>query len=547
MQLCSTNATFGPCDCRPEEANHPPVVGVLDFPDPSPSVQTHVNHGTFWSTGANLGRRFHWDAWLAPRTSGTLVSDGYGESHALRWGAVLQDGQFVFQGEFRTNNGSVKFSAAEGPAPGEWGHHAIDLIEDSGLPPSALVYWNGICVGFTSFAAVDRQAGVTGNGDGTLYVMGSPSGGLGGRLAAVRAFETFSPYSGGYPLLAFLPERTFSPWIGSISADFLAEYTRPGTDIQDLSSGYAGGDAVAPLQRHPGTLESSIPASGVTVLPHWVADPESPYGTVGQLPVNTHEVIPVPAPPPAGALVFDSFGRRGQNFVWQQVPTLGQTEAGSLGPQPWTIGITGPPDMPAAFGIINGRAVYLEHGAGVAWVDVHSADQDIRIDRFHAGWGQGTTGIAFHVIDARNWGYLFADEMTGLTSSSPSLIYLGLIVDGVQKGNAAILTPPTENWTRLRLVARATTATAYIDDGRGGWTTIGMLQGLSAATNATGAGLAGGSWLSLRLLAVAWGQFYRLLTGWLLGYTITRPLRGLVTGAHVVRSRIEANLDGTRY
>ncbi len=147
--------------------------------------------------------------------------------------------------------------------------------------------------------------------------------------------------------------------------------------------------------------------------------------------------------------------------------------------------------MPGAFGIINGRAVFLERQMGVAWVDVHSTDQDIRIDRFPAGSGHGTTGIAFRVADVKNWGYLYVDEISALTPDLPRIAYLGLVINGTQGGNVTFLTPPTDNWTRLRVVTNGATITGYIDDGRGGWTMIGMLSGKPAATNATGAGLAG--------------------------------------------------------
>jgi hypothetical protein len=494
-QTCTPAGSFGSCDCTVEETAHPPLIGVLDFPNPSPGVEAHVNHGAFWNPGSNLGRHFYWDAWLAPRTSGYLVSDGLGAVHALRWGPILQDGQLVFHGELSTVNGPIIFAGAEGPAPGEWGHHAITLIEDAtleALPPTVFVYWNGICVGMTRFPSSNRQAGIAGNGDGTLYTMGSASSGMGGRLAAVRGFEQFSPFSQRYPMWAFLPERTFSPWMQNTPADFLADYTRRASQIEDLAPlGYNGGNPIQPPRRHAGILENAIPTADIPVLPHWVVDREVPYGTVGQLPPNTHQIIPAPASPPVRALVFDSFGRAGQNFVWQQVPTFGQTEAGSLGPQMWKTGIVGPPEVPAPFGIVNGRAVYLERQIGAAWVDVHSTDHDVRVDRFRAGWGHGTTGIAFRVVDAKNWSFFFADQLLTIRRpDQPAPIFLGRIVAGVRKNDLTV-TPATDNWTRLRVVASGPTVTVFIDDGRGGWTMLGSISDQIASGDATGAGLAG--------------------------------------------------------
>ena len=159
---------------------------------------------------------------------------------------------------------------------------------------------------------------------------------------------------------------------------------------------------------------------------------------MGQLPPNTHEVVPAPAPPPASALIFDSFGRRGQNFVWQLVPNLGKTEAGSLGRQDWMATSVGPQEMPAPFGIINGRAVFLERQIALAWVDAQTTDQDVRIDRFRAGWGHGTTGVAFRVVDAMNWGYLFADRPAPSTPTARNRCTWG--------ASSTVYRRPTRSW-----------------------------------------------------------------------------------------------------
>ena len=93
-------------------------------------------------------------------------------------------------------------------------------------------------------------------------------------------------------------------------------------------------------------------------LPTWFADPASPYGS------NEPGTSLTPPPEPGTSLVtpqvYDTFARANQNFFLQAVPSLGTTEAGSRGPLPWHAGTVGPPIMTAPFGIIAGRAVFLE-------------------------------------------------------------------------------------------------------------------------------------------------------------------------------------------
>ena len=47
----------------------------------------------------DLGSFFYWEAWVAPRTNGYLISDGYGGAHALLWGPILlSSSSMIFQG-----------------------------------------------------------------------------------------------------------------------------------------------------------------------------------------------------------------------------------------------------------------------------------------------------------------------------------------------------------------------------------------------------------------------------------------------------------------
>jgi hypothetical protein len=502
-RVCGTDHVYGICGCEPPEL----TTGVLDFPDPTEQIATHANHGLFWYDDVDLGSSFYWDAWVAPRTPGYLISDGVGGAHALLWGPAISEGHLLFQGDIWNGTTSISFGAGEGPVPGEWGHHVLAMAPDPrhGNALTIFAFWNGISVGMTRFGSVTRHSTNAGNGAGALLVMGSTHQNLGGRLAVLRGWDTSWPAGKAHtrenPAWAFTPERVFVPTSGLPTADFLAEYTRPAIQIPDLSPlGFAGGTG-GPPRKHPGKLANGIVVNQMTndqgffgtttpigPLPTWITDSDCPYGpgvTIG----STRTPPPAPDKPPPQALVFDSFARPDQNFVWQAVPSLGKTESGSLGPLGWNTATIGVPMMAAPFGLITGRAVFLERQPGLAWVDAGTTDQDVRVQRVKIRWEYGTTGLAFRVVNARTWSYLFVDEERGAPGTPPPLTF-GAFVEGVA-GPVTTLVPPDDEWPFMRVLAQGSTITTYVGDGSTNWIPLATMENRPAPANATGAGLTG--------------------------------------------------------
>jgi hypothetical protein len=505
--MCSTSHTFDPCACVPADGGI--LVGgnsdgarvitddiVLDNPDPidGGTVAAHISHGRFWESPATFSSTFFWDAYLAPRTAGTLVSDGYGANHEFLWQAQPSaDGsQLIFQGSV-FDGSNEPFTAAEGPAPGEWGYHAVNLTSALGFgPPYVFTYWNGVAVGVSPFTTKQRRSvAPTGHGEGNLYVMGSTVGNtLGGRIAGLRAWDGTTPLGNDNPTWAFVPERTFSHEAGSATVDLLIDYTVAGVQVADLSPlGYSGGGA-GPPRLHPGALlnfPEDQPSLKTGPGPSWVSDARSPFGKGGLL-ANTGERLPLRGSAPPRSLVFDSFARASQTFVFQLSPSLGFTEAGTLGARAWNTGSFNRPIVSSSFGILNGRAVFLERQPAIAWVDCGTADQDIRLARLTGPGQVGTTGIAFRVINTINWWYaIFVGEPPGFPS--PSQLRVGYYLNTLHQPLVAY-PAPVEGWKTLRVVASGSTLTFFVDNQTGGWTTVGSVTS-DVLKTATGAGLAG--------------------------------------------------------
>jgi hypothetical protein len=294
----------------------------------------------------------------------------------------------------------------------------------------------------------------------------------------------------------------FTPGPAATPPDFLAEYTRPGVQVADLAPvGYPGGLTGVP-RKHPGKLANGIVinrmssdqgffglAAPIGPLPTLVADPDSPYGA-GRTGVVSHTPAPAPTAGPAGALIFDSFARPNQNFVLQSVPSLGMTESGSLGPLVWNVATIGAPIMAAPFGLMSGRAVFLERQPGLAWVDAGTTEQDVRVERLRIGLEYGTAGAAFRVVDAKNWSYAFVDQEQSATGA-PAPVQVGAFVNGVL-GPVTSIASPNEDWSFLRVVAQTSTVDLYVSThGGNDWTKIGTVANQRATAAATGAGLIG--------------------------------------------------------
>jgi hypothetical protein len=295
-------------------------------------------------------------------------------------------------------------------------------------------------------------------------------------------------------------------WAAVAGADSYNVYrsTTTGTEVflaNTTTASYSDAGAVTPTAgvippvlnttgyptRHPGYLEDLgvLGAAtnqqgpfifGLSLDPKssWVSDPGCPYGQAVGSPLPA-EAVPAPAAVPVGALAFDSFGRANQTYAFQSAPTLGSTEGGSLGPLAWQTG-TG------VWGILQGAAVYLSSTAsGVAWVNVGTADQDVRVTNRRGGFNTRSCGIAFRVQDALNFWYAFAYGDPG-----NSIVHYGTVVAGVMTETSTF--NPGVTWDVLRVLASGTTITIYTDA-----TQRVQLTAQTTLQTAMGAGLTNGN------------------------------------------------------
>lgn len=439
---------------------------VLEFPAGQVS---HVFHGQFWPTSADLGK-FWWEAWMmASATAEYWLSEGYGGAHALLVGLT----SLGLAGNIWNGTASTSFAGDYLFAEGEWGHDAI-CWDGTTL----YRYINGVPVGKWPFAGPRRAQ------QGTLFIGGSDHSNFdGGRLAQVRGFEDSLPIQAGLGARAFRPQLPFGAYVdtgaGIVIPSFLATYQHPALTVEDLGQGYDG-------TRHPGHLVGTATDFALDTLawypkPKWVLDTTAPFAT--DAIVLPAETIPTAPATPQSARIFDSFSRRNQTRAFQLSPTLGSTEAGTLGMLAWTEGEQGGAAA-KKWGILQGRAVYLGVGYGVAYVDNGQANMDVRVDRRTAGVGLFNLGLVFRLQDFSNYWSAFTNNTT-VTSGSLQLV----TVTAGSQANVVAWTLPATSWTTLRIVCSDTTITGYVDNGSGGWTQIGQLTGQTTFQAATKCGL----------------------------------------------------------
>ncbi len=430
-------------------------VPLLYFPGGTQA--THVNHGTFWKYDVVLPNAFCWDAWME-RVSDSghyLVSDSDSGQHALLWSGTT--------GNIWTGATTVSFLSDDEAPTGVVSHYRVAMAPDIGGRVFIWTYINGIPVGQTPMVGNRTTHGSAG-GLGTLFVGGSDHQNLTGYLSQLRAYDTVYPF-GPNATSPFSPQRFFTNEENGYAADFLASYMSPlpGT-IPDLSVGYNGGSGA--LEHHPGTPENVTNMSGESMgtqaqdpnpAPTFVAG--TPFDVVPPRAPGRINIAPVT---PASALVFDSFSRDDQTYAHSNAPTLGSTEAGSLGPLLWQSGLTqGTQQLISLWGIFNGRAVILEGIPSVAWVDNPSlpSDLDVRIDRRHGTAGNGETGIAFRVVDAQNyWSAYYVNN------SIESRVRLNYWTNGQAYLVQAFTLPAGGNWATMRVVAKGGDITVLFDD-----------------------------------------------------------------------------------
>jgi hypothetical protein len=450
----------------------------------------HVNHGLFWpDAGTTLGP-FCWDAWVTASVRGVLLKDGYGDAHALTWGAFSGLGGETgwLSGSVWNGTENVPFTGSESLHVGEWYHLAVAWDGTN-----VYTYVNGIPDSVTPFAG-PRMSAPRVRGAGPLYV------GMGwqGGIAFIRGWDRgVNPLGGGRQLQAFVPERFPGRYFNGVPCDFYCDYTRPGQVLFDSSP--QGADAGLGRCAHHGRLGSLLeggladeetPFTNTLLtnlgVPYWVADdPSCPFGralgTAGQIPGKRH-----PAPVPARCLAFDSFGRADGTMASYVNTALGQTEGGSIGPLTWQTGDRKPPVVMQNFGLLGGAAVCLSPTACVAWVPIGTPAQDVRVERSPAPANPGETGLAFRVEDAEN--YWSAYYAAAGTRDGPGDLHVVLTVGGastlVKKFPVA-----SRHFDAIRVVAVGSTITMFTGNSAGAWTRVGELTGQTAIQSARGAGL----------------------------------------------------------
>jgi len=370
------------------------------------SGQEHVDHGMWNEAGVALGPSALLQAWIENDVAspcGYVVSTSYSGEHS--W---LTNG--CGGGNYWNGSAAVSYGSDDAPPPG-WFEESVSFQPDGGGTPSVVVRMNGVPVGMAAQQGprVAPQAGVGGD---IWFTGGSSHINWSGWIAQLRVYETWNPFAGA---VAYVPERQYSSNNDSgyqAEPDMLIDYTRPSLVVADLSSGYGGGNAANRRVTHPGRPSNSdvglvvgFPTEqpGATPLPTWQGKTDHPFGTVIATPPGTRGLVP--ASPPTGARVFDSFQRDDQTYAYSNAPTLGMTEAGSLGRLAWQQGCVGVGNFPSSWGVFNGAAVYLEQAPCVAWVATPAGDVDVQVDGRLGNWGNGDTSVAFRVCDAANWWY----------------------------------------------------------------------------------------------------------------------------------------------
>jgi hypothetical protein len=454
---------------------------------------SHISHGFFWPNGvpspAELGVFLH-ECWIAFTSGGYWLSDGFGGGHP---GGL--DGVATIPGPFagNLNDGTHanSFGGTYHVSLNEWVHRAYCM---AGTVIYSFV--NGICDGWVTYTQTGGLTRPTMNwdgGNGVLFIGGSNHQCAGCRIAAIRLFDRgYNPLASN-PDKAFVPSRVFPSLVGNGTsvgdgfADFVAIYadrTFQDRSPRGVSHQSPGGTYDATLRTfhhgYPITAGENVnDRSGfsglpiVGTLPTFVQDATCPFGRgYGDITLPNW-IVPTPLTPPVGCLSFDSFSRRPQTLAFDAVPTLGSTEAGSLGPLVWQTGITtgSLATRPAPFGIFQtlglGTAVNLESSPAVAWVPIGTANQDIRIKRDLSIYASGQTCLAFRVQDKDNYWFAAIDV------SSPSAdhnLYIVKVVAGTMTFVAGGSVASHIAKPYVRIVANGTTITAYMSIDGVTWT-----------------------------------------------------------------------------
>jgi hypothetical protein len=323
-----------------------------------------------------------------------VFTDGAGGAHSMLFGTTSTGNRagldLVWTGNILNNSAvSQSFASFDGTCYNTWSHMAVYTDGSS----QTWTYVKGIPSGKSPFSGTRESPAGLSVGSGPLYLCGSDHNMFTGEIAYARAWEAAGTGDGVPKLVVNDPQFAFAPDTipqGSSSDETdtgflrpvaLWDFSRPGVITSDLGQGWNGGSGTN--FTHPLSPNNSGPPSGVIYgsftspnsnrpMPSFVYDATAPNILSGSIPAQT-TCIDTPASAPSGVYVWDSFSRADATFFDTPTPTLGNTEGGSQGAEPWfTSFASGDPN--SAWGILNNRAVRIVRGDFLSWTWVESGN-----------------------------------------------------------------------------------------------------------------------------------------------------------------------------
>jgi hypothetical protein len=466
------------------------AVYCLRFNDVTTSSQ-RVECGPMWRINAatDLGTAFYWEA-LVRKTNlntGYIISDGFGGGHALLWGHSTNA-----SGNLWTSAGSaLSFNGTYNMGLLEWCYVAVALHNGY-----LYTYVNGIADGLTSMGGTTRRCFTN---DGTLFIGGSDHINFLGDIVYVRGWDrgNTSLFGAGNADGVQVPPRGFVRYNQDLPPDFVMLFDTPGMLVDASPRGVEGVDGQGRIFHHGrlGNASTSGSSEGalfpparrqIETLPIWVRASGCPWRQ--PLGVGTPNE-PARTPVTMGGttcLARDSFGRANQTWAYQNPPTLGSTEGGSLGALPWAwkSGTVGN-GIPSTWGILGTSAISLHAQKSPATLQLGTANVDLRVARDVATGASKRTGLAFRIQDDDNFWNAWVDG----TSLHVHKVTAGS--EGTALGSYTI----SATDRNLRVLCNGTSLTFYTGNGNTwdptGWTQVGQLAGQTGYQAATKHGLGG--------------------------------------------------------
>lgn len=389
----------------------------------------YVGHGVAYPTiNVSLGS-FVWEFWARPQSVGGAhyaLEAGVGGSHPILIGFDDQTGGLDVTGNFNTSTVGgffgIQSQASDKIQVDEWVHILAAFDDDFNR---FALYINGLCTQFGgptarfSTTLVDALSFGAGNHQ--------PFKGFTTWMAGWDANQIPFNLLGSAAGVGFMPDISIPCLRNGVSLalpDFLFDYSVPGQQIVDQASNqsppltggrYRGGSLHPGQLLWGGSLYGQENESPLFPHPIWVLDATCPQYLVAPRTI-AHALVgtPIAVPVDATYLAWDSFGSRRSTFVESSAPTLGSTEAGTLGPLAYAYIPTTVTDI-YAWGVCWGMAAFLginSNRLGTAVVNVATANHGAQVRR-GAGCATGDPsqiyvtgpGLLARYVDQTNYWY----------------------------------------------------------------------------------------------------------------------------------------------